>query len=43
MSQAFVLEGSYNYRLVALSLVIAFLASGSFLLPHQIAQPSRPP
>ena len=27
MSQAFVLEGSYDYRLVALSLVIAFLAS----------------
>ena len=27
MSQAFVIEGSYDYRLVALSLVIAFLAS----------------
>jgi NO-binding membrane sensor protein with MHYT domain len=27
MSQSFVLEGSYDYRLVALSLVIAFVAS----------------
>jgi hypothetical protein len=27
MSNAFVMEGSYDYRLVAISLVIAFLAS----------------